>query len=315
MAKKGPQSGAERPAADAAEAGAQPAEGQAVEGATAEVALSPEARSDVADAPASELTDQQTESPADSDEDEPEGFMEQAMDAAEKGELPDNKWSRTLKAYEKEAKRLGLEGSPITNGIKTIFALMAMYSHVGDLVGGNYIERLDNDENLKNQRFSQEDLEKILAAKKPAELPIPSDAETLKKKGGSVASTIHACSTLWGISGISDPDILSAKLHHAEKKVGDENVSYYRSATFNELTAQGMPYGTVLVFNPDISKADKIVAYATGKGNECQYFDAASGALKTFSLADENSPISSFNLLTAFVFKDNTDKLDSRVIT
>src|SRR3989338_335650 len=75
--------------------------------------------------------------PEDESEDEPKGFLEGALDAAENDQLPDNKWSRTLKAYDKEAKRLGLEG-PITNGIRTIFALMAMYAHVGDLVPGSY---------------------------------------------------------------------------------------------------------------------------------------------------------------------------------
>lgn len=307
MPEPGSQPGPERPTA---------------EGAAPEAAPSPAARSDASDAPAAELADQPEEA-----DDKPEGFLEGALDAAEKGELPDNKWSRTLKAYEKEAKRLGLEG-PITDGIKTIFALMAMYSHIGDLVPGSYVGRLDNDENLKTQKFSEQDLGKVLAAEKPAELPAPTDAEALKKKGLGAASTIHACRTLWGISGISDPNVLSAKLRHAEKKVDDENVPYYRSATFDELTAQGMPYGTVLIFNPDIRNADNVVAYATGNGTECQYFDAESGSVKTFNLttadgkADENSPISSFNLLTAFVpkfnsdpdwFKDNTDKLDARV--
>lgn len=321
MGGKGPQPGPEQPIIDDV----------GVESATATVTPGSAARSDVADDSAAGLANQPTQGPdqnkPDEADDKPEGFMERAMDAAENDQLPDNKWSRTLRAYEKEAKRLGLEG-PITDGIKTIFALMAMYAHVGDLVPGSYVRRLDTDENLKNQKFSEEDSEKILAAEKPAELPVPSDAETLKQKGLAAASTIHACRTLWGINGIEDPDILSAKLRHAEKKVGDESVAYYRSATFDELTAQGMPYGTVLVFNPDISKADNIVAYATGKGTECQYFDAENGSVKIFNLAtadgkaDENSPISSFNLLTAFVprfnsdpdwFKDNTDKLDARV--
>lgn len=330
----------ERPAAEGPAAGAQsaegqavegakgrPAEGQAVEGATAEAAPGSAARSGASEAPAADLTKpQQSPDEGKPKEADDKGILEGVLDAAENGTLPDNKWSRTLKAYDKEAKRLGLEGSPLTNGIRTIFALMAMYSHIGDLVPGSYVGRLDTDDNLKNQKLSEEDLAKILAAKKPDKLPAPADAETLKKKGLGAASTIHACQTLWGISGIDSPDVLSAKLRHAEKTIDDENVPYYRSPTFDELTAQGMPYGTVLVFK--LGFADTIVAYATGNGTECQYFDAESGALKTFSLAtadgkaDENSPISSFNLLTAFVpkfnsdpdwFKDNTDKLEARV--
>lgn len=333
MASKGSKSGPEKPSADGPEAGAAGAKGQLAEGQGAPTETTGKLATDTAagltKGPDGKQTDVVTEDKkADSDKPFFENVFEGALDAAENGTLPDNKWSRTLTAYDKEAKRLGLEGSPLTNGIRTIFALMAMYSHVGDLVGGNYVERLDNDDNLKNQKLSDDDLAKILAAKKPDKLPAPANAETLKKKGLGAASTIHACQTLWGISGISDPDVLSAKLHHAEKKVGDENVPYYRSPTFNELTAQGMPYGTVLVFKPDFLKADTIVAYATGNGTECQYFDAESGSVKTFSLAtadgqaDDKSPISSFNLLTAFVpkfnsdpdwFKDNTDKLEPKV--
>lgn len=222
-------------------------------------------------------------------------------------ELPQGEWTDTYKAVKAEIDANPEMQGPLANGILALLALAAKYSRYADIIPGRFLSRIEKDEKLKEKKFSNEELKKVVEAKKDQarEDGAKAKAAALKEANGDPvgierASTKYACSALWGIdNGIEDADTLAAKLLHT---------AYFRKADFGALKRDGMPFGTVLIFTPKFDKAEKVIAIATGNGGEYRYFDPAKGSVQICNLKDEGSPLrSSFNLQAAFVPTFNSD--------
>lgn len=232
-------------------------------------------------------------------------------------ELPPGEWTDAFKAVKAEIDANPEMQGPLANGILALLALAAKYMRYADILPGRFLSRIENDEKLKGEKFKDEELKKIVEAKRneAREEAAKEKAKTLREANGDPvgierASTKYACLALWGIdSGIEDADALAAKLLNTSKKAADETeIAYFRKADFAALKRDGMPFGTVLIFTPELKRAEKVVAIATGNGGEYQYFDPAKGGVQTFNLKDEGSPLrSSFNLQAAFVPTFNSD--------
>ncbi len=267
----------------------------------AEAPKTPEARAEMARS----LGDQATQKPAENGEN------------ALEEELPDNKWSQTYYQLKKELEADPTKRGPMTEAFLAILLIAAKYYKFADVVPGAFLTRLNEDEDVKDKKFSDEEAKKLLAAKRDearekaaleaTKAYIEEQKQAGKKIGMEKASTRYACSALWGITDIDDASTLAAKLLHTSKGTADANFPLYRQSTLASLKKQGMPFGTVLIFVPKIN-ADKAVAYATGNADEIKYFDTAKNAEVTIKLSDVGSPIlSEFSLLAAFVPKFNSD--------
>lgn len=232
-------------------------------------------------------------------------------------ELPQGEWTDTYKAVKAEIDANPEMQGPLANGILALLALAAKYMKYADIIPGRFLSRIEKDEKLRGEKLNDEELKKVLEAKRDQakEDAAKAKAAALREANGDPvgverASTKYACSALWGIdNGIEDADTLAAKLLNTNKKAPDgTEIAYFRKADFSALKRDGMPFGTILIFTPELKKAEKVVAIATGNGGEYQYFDSAKGGVQICNLKDEGSPLrSSFNLQAAFVPTFNSD--------
>ncbi len=206
--------------------------------------------------------------------------------------------------------------TPMARNLIAGFAALLSYF---DLYGGHYDSKLDTDEAYKGQKLDEKtELPKVLTVKKTDPVPEVGDkVEEYRKMGVQKASTMFATQWLLGVA-FDDPDLLAAKLRHTSKMVAEKPVKYYREVNLAQLQQQGMPFGTVVIFVPEILKTidgqiqsqEKVVAVATGNQDEVRYV-AADGTMQLGHLGarDGKKPLvaSDINLVAAFVPAFNSD--------
>lgn len=232
-------------------------------------------------------------------------------DTKKDDELPDNKYSRALKMLKDEVTANPTLKGPLVNAAMSILALASRYAGFADMLPGGFVARLRTDEDLKDKKFEDDELKKVLRMDKAAtaakEQTI-ADELAKEKHGTEKASTMYVSQALFGISNIEDASQLAARLLNTKKQTDGKDVSYYKTVGMEDLKRDGMPFGTVLIFARSIRSPEKTVAYATGNGDEFRFYDAEQAKVVTARLKDEKSPIkSSFALQVAFRPKFNSD--------
>lgn len=146
------------------------------------------------------------------------------------------------------------------------------------------------------------------------------------------ASTKVACRIL-GIKEVSDPRVLAASLKHAKETKKEKDFHYYKTANVQQLKANGLVEGMVLmglkIGSFDFKELPNEIGYMTfvaiDKDHYCG-FDPESGEVKTFDINDKKSPINFKDLSTftlAFVptfvtgetayFKDKADQMEPEI--
>jgi|GEM_PF-2301887 len=225
---------------------------------------------------------------------------EKPMDNPE--DLPDNEWSKQYYDLKQQ-----LNDNPTMKGPLMDFALAALrlaakYAKYTDMFPGQFADRVDNSDALKDKALNKEQADKIVDAH--LNNKGKSEADTVKylaemkekeKSGGSKlgierAATKFVTNVLWNNDDFNDVGALAAHLKHTVKG----NVPLYQAITTDDLVQQSpVPKGTLLVFVPNPQNGEKVVAYATGNADEFKYYNLEStgNPVVTFKLNDNDSPL------------------------
>ncbi|MEK7547567.1 MAG: hypothetical protein AAB540_01600, partial [Patescibacteria group bacterium] len=241
--------------------------------------------------------------------------------------LPQNKWTDMYFQLVEQVKLHPELNGPFTNTCLAMMLLAAKYAKYMDMIPGAFTKSLDVEEDLKDKKLSEGEIDTVLKKEKSA----PQETLTDERKNAFKASGIEAASAkyvagkLFGMTDVDSPQLLSAKIAHATKTVTEtkkekdkdgnpivveSQIPYYKSVNLDFLKKNGMPFGTVLVFTPDPETGAKVTAYATGNGDEVEFIDT-NGEIKraNLSLNDQVSTLiaSPYRLQAAFVPLFNSD--------
>lgn len=209
--------------------------------------------------------------------------------------IPEGEGKEIFLKVKKDLEARG-ETGPLVNGFLAIFALLAQYGGLMDLLPGRFEEKVKE----KTDKFSDEETRMIKAALAKKELKAEAEAAIKAKlleegKGKKVeserASTKYASHMLWGIDNIEDSVTLLSKLQKTTETIGSEQKNIYEEVKFIALGSKEIPFGTVIVFTKDIAVGQRLVAFATGDKDQFRYFDGES--VVTFNLSSPDSPIKS----------------------
>ncbi|MCX6734486.1 MAG: hypothetical protein NTZ25_01085 [Candidatus Peregrinibacteria bacterium] len=245
-------------------------------------------------------------------------------------DLPRNQWTESYYALLAQMK-----ANSSLNGPMTLFALAALrlaakYSKYMDMIPGSFEKDIDSstvtidkdkaeklaDEHLKFLKKTKEEKEKAEADTKKALMDLDASEKAAGRTlGAEKASTKFVAKMLWNNDEFEDTSTLSASLINTTKF----GVSLYKKETMDDLVKQSsIEGGTLLIFIPHPTTADKAVAYATGVADEFKYYDSTDSAnpVKTFKLSDQDSILHKVGVQTLMIlapqvqaFKDSKEVL------
>ncbi|MBI5754368.1 hypothetical protein HZA40_04465 [Candidatus Peregrinibacteria bacterium] len=224
-------------------------------------------------------------------------------------EMPDNKWSQAYHDLEAQLKaNPGMQG-PLSTFALAMLRLAAKYSNYVDLMPGRFETTITTSEEYKDKSLDGKQLDAVLKGDKAkAEVDTLKDLKEKAEKektaghklGRERASTKFVTNVLWGFDDIEDTTTLAASLIHTTKS----DVALYEVSTLDKIKSGSPKKGTLIVFVPDLSKGEKVVAYATGVADEFKYFDIedATKPVHTFKLSDADCPVKKMiGLMTVLV--------------
>ncbi len=202
--------------------------------------------------------------------------------------------SKLADEVEKLAEEKGCKGSEL---VTFLVAILRMGGGLADMVTNfvpsSFQKKLDTHEKLKDETLSESEQNEI----KKGEIKDPkltdSDKEKLKELHFQKAYTQVACKLL-GIKEVGNPLILAARLKHSAEK-GNK---HYQESSFEEIKANGMAKGTVLMrVKGDPSDPFRVqekfgyMVFVAINKEEYRGYDPESGGIKTFNIKDKESPI------------------------
>jgi hypothetical protein len=208
------------------------------------------------------------------------------------------------------------------NGPLMAFALQALrlaakYAKYADMVPGVFAKSVaDSDVSIEKEKAeklaeahlkqkTKEEKEKTEADVKKSLVELEA-AEKLAKRtfGAEKASIKFATRTLWNNDDFEDAKTLSASLLNTSK-FGEP---LYKQKTPEEISQlKPIPEGTLIVFIPNRTSAEKVVAYATGFEDEFKYYDVENPAnpIQTFKFNDKDSVIKKTGVQTLMILAPN----------
>lgn len=268
-----------------------------------------EARREHGNEPAAELSDgsgkkpdkELTEAERKEKAEEDKVLRELADLEKEAMQLPDNQYKDVVLYYIHELKTDATKRGGFSMLFISIYAFYAKFSHYSSMAPGKYSEYLGTDSKISEEKLSEKkedgadgQLEKIMQAKK-GQINYPNAEKKAKYKevGKGAASAKYAAYTLWGFDDIDGTDQLAARLKNTRKIDQKDNseISYFNEVSLSDLQKDGAPYGTILIFIPELTKAQRITAFATGNGDEFQYYNCEEDKEVIFHLRDKDSPL------------------------
>ncbi|OGJ42156.1 hypothetical protein A3I58_03700 [Candidatus Peregrinibacteria bacterium RIFCSPLOWO2_02_FULL_39_10] len=243
--------------------------------------------------------------------------------------LPQNKWTEMYRQLALQVKEHPELNGSFTNAALVMLLWAAKYAHYMDMIPGVFVASLDKEENLKDEKLSEKEIETVISKKKedPQEVLTDEQKNAFKASGIEKASAKYVAGKLFGMTDVDSPQLLSAKIAHATKTVTEtekgtdvngatvevpveRKIPYYKSVNLESLKKNGMPFGTVIVFTPDPETGAKVTAYATGNGDEVEFIDT-NGEIRraNLNLNDQVDALISSNsrLQVAFVPLFNSD--------
>ncbi len=211
-------------------------------------------------------------------------------------QLPEGKMKEACRAILKQLIEDPGSSGILSEGMLALLIIAAKTQKYLDVIPGNYVKRINKIE----KNMSDEEIAALMEMRRQEESE--PKTEEIKEYGSDadIDSTRYVCDVLWNSKiKAENSDDLAAKLLNAQRE--SEN-PYYVPATSLELKNKGMPYGTIIVLRVSMKNPVNILAFATGKKDECKYFDAKEKKVKKFSL--KNTP---FKIISGLVPKINTD--------
>lgn len=215
--------------------------------------------------------------------DKPAEGKEKPAEGAE--DLPDNEWSQAYYNLKEQLKATPAMQGPLSTLALAFLRLAAKYSNYADLMPGSFRTKILESTEYKGKTLNPEQAKKVLdranktdgeeAEKNKVAGELKKQEDDLIKDGRRLgrerASTRFVNNTLLGgIEGIDDATSLAASLIHTQRTNSEGNPEYlYYSPEKNldTLKAGTIAKGTILIFVPDMSTGEKVVAYATGGGD------------------------------------------------
>jgi len=218
-------------------------------------------------------------------------------DAADKpGTSDDLPPGKGKEMYEAIKEVVGEKPGPIGLMFLALARLMAKYEGVfSDFLDG-FDKKLDSGD-LAKEKLSQEDAANLKKKLADSNRPVI-NPDQYKGLGEEESSTKYACEAL-GVSIVKSSEVLAARLKHLD--ITTDKIAY-GNITFENLK-KGVKKGTVLVFKTQDIGGQKIVAVATGNGDEFEYFNSKSEKVETFKLnppGDEKAVVTSMNFVSAY---------------
>lgn len=201
--------------------------------------------------------------------------------------------SKLADEVEKVAEEKGCKGELVS----FLVAILRMGGNLADMVTNfvpsSFQKKLDTHEKLKDETLSENEQNEI----KKGEIKDPkltdSDKEKLKELHFQKAYTQVACNLL-GIKEVENPLVLAARLKHSSEK----DNKHYQESSFEEIKANGMAKGTVLMrVKGDPSDPFRVqekfgyMVFVAINKEEYRGYDPESGGIKTFNIKDKESPI------------------------
>lgn len=267
--------------------------------------------------------------------DKPAEGKEQPVAGAE--DLPDNEWSQAFYNLKDQLTANPAMQGPLSTLALAVLRLAAKYSNYADLMPGSFRRKIwDSPEYIGKalsnvqakqvlDRAKKTDGEKEEMDKAAGDLKRQED-ELIKagrKLGKERASTRFVNNTLLGgITGIDDATSLAASLIHTKREVGegkDPQYLYYSSGkNLDRLKNEPVAKGTILIFVPDMSTGEKVVAYATDEKGNFAYYNVGKKVdgkdvdkkdvtgVRNFTLSEADCPVKQLGLLA--VLEPNFEK-------